>query len=224
MSTALSIFDVDRTLTRRPTYAAFLLFAALRLNPMRLALAPALAPDAARYLLKRMPRKAMKEAMHRIALGRRLSRDRAETVAQEFADRLLRAGLYDNAIDMIAQERAAGRMIVLATAAPELYIRPLADRLGVDAVCATAGMWADGFLLDTIAGENCYGIEKLNAIRAWMRSAGTDRAGAHVRFFSDHVSDLPTFEWSDDPVMVNPSRRLAEIGAARNWKRLDWRR
>ncbi|CAN5309960.1 hypothetical protein BH11PSE5_BH11PSE5_22790 [soil metagenome] len=39
--TRLSIFDLDRTLTRKPTYTSFLLFAARRRSPLRLLLAPA---------------------------------------------------------------------------------------------------------------------------------------------------------------------------------------
>ncbi|MGZ8997998.1 MAG: HAD-IB family hydrolase, partial [Allosphingosinicella sp.] len=40
MQALLAIYDMDRTVTRRPTYSAFLRHAALRLGPWRLLLLP----------------------------------------------------------------------------------------------------------------------------------------------------------------------------------------
>ena len=40
MKTALAIYDMDRTITRRPTYAAFMWRAVTRLAPWRIVLAP----------------------------------------------------------------------------------------------------------------------------------------------------------------------------------------
>lgn len=219
----LSIFDLDRTLTRFPTYSAFLLFAARRLAPWRLALIPALLPVAAAYGLRLVERRHMKEAMHRLLLGRRLPRARARAIGAAFADRLMVNGLYRDGQALIARERAAGRRVVLATAAPELYVRPLANRLGVEDIIATAGVWRAGCLTPAIDGSNCYGAAKQAMIAAWLRASGLSRESCHMRFYSDHASDLPAFDWVDEPVAVNPSRRLANIARQRGWPVLDWR-
>src|SRR5690606_29315256 len=68
----LSIFGLDRTLTVQPTYSRFLLFAARHRAPWRLLLVPLLVPVALLYAVKLISRRTMKEAMHGIALGRRL--------------------------------------------------------------------------------------------------------------------------------------------------------
>ena len=44
----------------------------------------------------------------------------------------------------------------------------------------------------------------------------------HVRFYSDHASDEPVFDWSDEPVAVNPHARLARLAATRGWAVEDW--
>lgn len=223
MTSRISIFDVDRTLTRRPTYSAFLVYGALRMAPWRLALVPALIPYAIAYAGKRISRKRMKEAMHRVALGSRLDSKRATALAQGFASSLFESGVYPGAFKAIEAERREGRRIVLATAAPEFYIAPFARLLGIDDIVATRATWELGQLRPEIAGENCYGAAKLAMIAEWLEDQGITRADAHIRFFSDHASDVPTFEWADEQVMVNPSRKLLEIGQARGWRSLDWK-
>ena len=53
-----------------------------------------------------------------------------------------------------------------------------------------------------IDGENCYGPAKLRMIEEWLQKSGLERG--HVRFYSDHASDAPVFEWADEAVAVNP--------------------
>lgn len=223
MTVQLSIFDVDRTVTRLPTYSPFLLFAARRMAPWRLLLVPALVPHAIAYGMRRISRRRMKETMHALMLGRRLPRHRAETIADAFAEKFVATGIYPQARDLIRTERAAGRRVVLATAASAFYVAPLARRLGVADVVATGGTWCDEHLTHRIAGENCYGAAKLSMIEAFLATRGIARDRAHIRFYSDHASDLPTFEWADEAVAVNPSPRLKRIALARGWPIFDWR-
>lgn len=219
---ALSVFDLDRTLTILPTYTPFLLFAARTRAPWRLLLAPLLIPAALLYALKLIPRRTMKPLMHRLMIGGTLARADAQALADRFADRLLENGLYADGRALIAAERAAGRRIILATAAPHFYAATIARRLGIDDVVATASSWRGDLLLPELGGTNCYGADKLRMLRAFMDSAGIDRAAAHIRFYSDHASDLPMFEFADEAFAVNPSPKLRKIAASRGWSLLDW--
>ena len=78
------------TITRRPTYSLFLLFAMWRHAPWRVALLPFLLPVAAAYGAKAISRVKMKEAMHLVAFGRSIPDAEAEALAEAFADKLLR--------------------------------------------------------------------------------------------------------------------------------------
>jgi phosphoserine phosphatase len=53
-----------------------------------------------------------------------------------------------------------------------------------------------------------------------LKAAELERA--HVRFYSDHASDAPVFEWSDEPVAVNPHDRLKRLAANRGWRMENW--
>lgn len=221
--TTISVFDVDRTLTIRPTYSAFLFFAALRLAPWRLLLVPALVPFGLAYAAKLISRKRMKEAMHAVALGRRVDRRRIEPVVRAYVEQLSSRGIYPQAHDLLAAERADGRRAILATAAPTLYIAPLAERLAIADIVASQGLWQDDVLCAQLVDDNCYGPAKRQMIEAWLARSGIDRADAHIRFYSDHESDVPTFEWADEAIAVNPSPRMRAIAEERGWQVLDWR-
>lgn len=221
--TMLSVFDLDRTLTILPTYTPFLWFAMRSRAPWRLLLLPLLAPVALLYALKLVPRCRMKQAMHWIALGGALPEREAARLADRFARRLVTCGLYAEGIALIEAERRAGRRIVLATAAPHFYTAALARRLGIADVVATVSSWRDGRLTPAIVSANCYGVDKRSQVEDFMARSGLAREAAHIRFYSDHASDLPMFELADDAVAVNPSAKMRAIAMARGWRVLDWR-
>src|SRR5690606_31545283 len=95
--TRISIFDVDRTLTKLPTYCLFLLFAARRIAPWRMLLLPALAFRFVSYKLGMATRDRLKETMHGLLLGREITRSTAERIAGEFAGQLTESGIYEEA-------------------------------------------------------------------------------------------------------------------------------
>lgn len=220
----LSVFDLDRTLTILPTYTPFLLFAARNHAPWRLLLIPLLLPVAILYALKLIARCRMKQAMHWVALGGALPEREAARLADQFARKLVDGGLYAEGRALIETEQNAGRRVVIATAAPHFYTAALARQIGIADVVATASSWQDGSLTPVLASTNCYGADKRAMVEAFLERADISRETAHIRFYSDHASDLPMFELADEPVAVNPSAKLRTIAAARGWPVMDWRR
>lgn len=223
-ATELSIFDLDRTLTILPTYTPFLLFAIRERAPWRALLLPLLLPVAILYALKLLPRRMMKQAMHRMALGPALPEREAARLADQFAVRLVETGLYAEGLALIEAERRTGRRIVLATAAPHFYTAAIARRLGISDVVATVSRWQDGCLVPPLGSANCHGPDKRRRVEAFLERAGIADGDAHIRFYSDDASDLPMFELADEAIAVNPSRKLRAIAAARRWPALDWDR
>ena len=73
-----------------------------------------------------------------------------------------------------------------------------------------------------IAGENCYGPAKLRMIADWVEASGLKGVHGHVRFYSDHISDQPAFEWADEPIAVNPHGKLRRLADQRGWAIEDW--
>lgn len=219
----LSVFDLDRTLTIWPTWSPFLIFAAQRHDPSRLLFIPAIVSLMLGYKLGLLSRRHLKEAMQALMLGRDLAPDQFGPLVSEFAQRSLATNIYPQAWNQIRAERDAGRTIVIVSAAHEFYLRPIADGLGIEDVIATRSIWNGDHLSNRIDGDNCYGRTKCERMADFLNQRGIRRRDAHIRFFSDDISDVPMFEWADEAVAVNPSKRLTEISIRRGWPILDWR-
>jgi len=223
MKTALAIYDMDRTITRRATYTPFLIHAALRLAPWRLLFAPLVVMSMLLYLAGLIDRGRLKEINYRLLVGRGVSPERLEQVVESFADRQIATNITPGARASIAADRAAGRRLVMATASYRLYAAAIARRLGFDDVIATeTGLDTNGRVVAKIEGSNVYGPAKLAAIETWLEREGLAREAVHIRFYSDHVSDAPVHHWSDEPVAANAHDRLIRLAEAEGWEVLDW--
>ena len=189
-----------------------------------MALVPLAAGYAALNAMRLIDRRALKQHMHRLMIGTRTAAE-VEALAASFAARWVARHVAPGARSQLAQDRAEGYRIVLATAAHRFYASPIAAALGIDDVVATeAARDPAGRILPGIVGENCYGPHKLAMIQRWMADQGIAREQSHVRFYSDHRSDWPTFAWADEAFAVNPHRPLRRMAAERGWPVLDWRR
>jgi HAD superfamily hydrolase (TIGR01490 family) len=226
MTQLLAIYDMDKTITHAPTWTPFLIHTARTGRaPWRLALIPFATFAAAGYVAKLMSRGQLKYVMQRMMLGKTMSEAEERRAAEAFADRVMADRVFAGALTQIAADRAARYRLVMATASYRFYVEAIAKRLGFDAVIGTESLRSpDGRLLAGIDGENCYGPAKLRMIEAWMAREGIDRDDAHVRFYSDHVSDAPTFAWADEPFAVNAHGPLKLLAAAKGWPMPDWER
>ncbi len=221
--TELAIYDMDRTITRTGTYTQFLLHAARRLAPWRLLLAPALLAAMLAYALKAIDRGRLKETAYRLLLGRSVSGADLRAVAESFAERTIATNVLAGALDQIAQDRAAGRRLLLATASYRLYVGAIAARLGFADVIATGSIIGlDERVSAKIDGENAYGPAKLRMIQAWLAKEGIARDTIRVRFYTDHASDAPVLEWADEAIAANPHDRLRRMAEKRRWRVVDW--
>lgn len=219
----LAIYDMDRTVTRRPTYTSFLLHCALRRAPWRLVFVPLVVGSMLAYLAKLISRATLKEVNHRLLLGASISPARLRPLVDSFADRQLRCNIRPGARVAIARDKAQGRRVVMATASYRFYAAAIAERLGFDDVIGTNTLLGlDDSVICRIDGENCYGDAKLRMVADWVERSGLTGKHGHVRFYSDHVTDAPVFEWADEPVAVNPHARLARLASERGWRQEDW--
>jgi len=221
--TDLAIYDMDRTVTRRATYTPFLLHCALRRAPWRLLFLPLVAASMLAYLGRLIDRARLKEINHRLLIGQWIHPRELKPLVDEFADRQVASNIRPGAREAIARDRAEGRRVVMATASYRLYAAAIADRLGFDDVIGTGSVIGlDERVRAQIDGENCYGEAKLRMVADWVGKSGLTGRHGHVRFYSDHASDAPVFEWANDAVAVNPHARLRKLAAERGWKVEDW--
>ncbi len=221
--TDLAIYDMDRTVTRHATYTPFLLHCALHRAPWRLLLLPFVLLSMLAYVTRLIDRAKLKEINHRLLLGGRIHAKDLKPLVDSFATWQVATNIRPGARAAVARDQTEGRRLVLATASYRLYAEAIAKRLGFDDVIGTGSIIGlDERVHAKIAGENCYGPAKMRMIADWVERSGLKDTHGHVRFYSDHVSDEPAFDWADEAVAVNPHGKLRQLATARGWAIEDW--
>jgi HAD superfamily hydrolase (TIGR01490 family) len=214
-----AVYDMDRTITRIATFTPFLVFAALR-QPWRLVLLPLFFLAMIGYPLRILDRKALKQIGFRLILGRAPAAPWIKELAQAYAQRVVASNVYDEAKAQIAADKSDGAVLVMATASPDFYAGEIGALLGFDHVIGTVQhLQTDGAVSYRIASANCYAEEKRRRVESWLPVA---RDQAEIRFYSDHHSDKPMFEWADMPIAVNPNAKLQALAKSRGWKSVSY--
>lgn len=222
--TRLAIYDLDKTVTRRPTYTPFLLHAARTRGVWRLLLLPFVMVTLALYATRLISRGRLKEMNHALLIGRALPPAEAATLAESFAEQTLVNNILLQARARIAADKTAGYHLVLATASYAFYAGAIGRSLGFDDIIGTLTRSdTAGALLAQIDAQNCYGTAKLEMIEAWMARQGLARDDCHIRFYSDHVSDAPCLGWADEGFATNAHAPLVALAAQQGWTLFDWR-
>jgi phosphatidylglycerophosphatase C len=162
---------------------------------------------------------ALKNLGMRLFVGGIVDGQTATKIAAEFAMHILATNIAPGARQAIKADQSAGAMLLMATAASELYAGDVATALGFADCLSTRQARNDhGAVLAQIDGENNYGAEKLRRVEAWVAAQGWQRTQLHITAYSDHISDAPLLNWADKAVLVG--NHHAPIG---NWEAADWR-
>lgn len=208
---------------RRPTFTAFLAFAAQRNAPARLAFAPLWVMMLIGYRLGLYGRKRLKQWGLALFLGRHVPQNVMSVTAEEFAASLVPADVAPGAAAALDRHRKAGDRILIATAAPEFYVRAIADRLGIEDIVATRHFRGEnGDWSHRIDGANCYGADKLAAIVAWLEEQKLVREQCRIVFYSDHASDRPVFDWADRAILVGGGEKGRAVAQGHGWEWQDF--
>jgi HAD superfamily hydrolase (TIGR01490 family) len=220
----LAIYDMDRTITRLPTFTPFIIHAARKRHPWRLFLLPFVGVAILLYVSRIIDRARLKVWMQTLMIGRAIHPRDLTPIVDSFVTKTMARNVLTDARAQLAADRDDGYRLVMATASYRLYAEAIGHEVGFDDTIATNTMAGlDTRVLAEIDGENCYGPAKLRMITAWMHDQGILRENAHIRFYSDHVSDSPALDWADEAYAVNAHGPLRRLALARGWTILDWR-
>jgi phosphatidylglycerophosphatase C len=212
----LAIFDLDGTITRHDTLLPYALGYALR-RPWRLPRLLVMLPALAAFGCQLIDRGGLKSWLVRATLGG-ASRADVEGWNAHFLPRLLRRGLFTEALQAIAAARTRGAQLVLLSASPDLYVPAIGDRLGFTRTICTELRWrADGRLDGRLASRNRRGEEKARCVRELLAELRPERSSA----YGNSRADLPHLGLVSDGVYVNGRAMPADVNGIRveRWTR-----
>lgn len=214
-----AVFDLDGTITGRDTFQGFLISALLR-SPARWARAPLLVWAVGLFALGRRDNHRLKAFFLRHIVGGQPG-VRVARLAASHVRSVLKTEVQPRALAEVERHRAAGARLVLASASPDVYTRPLGAALGFDAVvCTEVERDGEGRPTGRLRGGNCYGEEKRRRVERLLRAEGLD--WGDVTAYSDHHADLPLLRVAGIGYAVDPSPRLRREAVAAGWPVLDW--
>jgi phosphatidylglycerophosphatase C len=216
----IAVFDLDGTLSRRDLYLAFLAAAVRRFGPARPFRSAMLPVLTARFFLRGIRNDQLKEAFLDAILGGR-PRERLDELAADFAQHAAEREIKPAALEALRHHRRAGDALLLASASLDLYVGPIAQRLGFDATAATRVAWTpEERIAGGLDGPNLRGEAKLAAVRTMIAERFPD--AREIVAYSDHESDLPLLAAADTAIAVDPTRALRRIARERGWRVVEW--
>lgn len=151
-----------------------------------------------------------------LALTKGWDQAHVRAIVQETLEEVIDPIIFEEAIELIREHRAAGDLVVIVSASPEEIVAPLAAYLGAHVAIATrAKVDAEG----RYSGElelYAYGPHKADAMRSLATERGVDLGESFA--YSDSFTDLPMLECVGHPVAVNPDRALLRVAHDRDWE------
>ena len=146
--------------------------------------------------------------------------EKVRQVVTEVLEEVISPLIYAEALELIHDHRAAGRLICIVSSSPEEIVEPLATMLDVDRWIASRPTIEDG----KYTGElefYAYGPHKAEAVAELAEREGIDLAGSFA--YSDSITDLPLLEAVGHPVAVNPDKELRRLALERAWRMESFR-
>jgi putative phosphoserine phosphatase/1-acylglycerol-3-phosphate O-acyltransferase len=144
----------------------------------------------------------------------RLESEYIEEAERIFVEHL--AGeIYPESRALVRAHARKGHALAIVSSATRYQVEPLARELEIPTVLCTRIAVHDGRITGELIRPACYGEGKATAVQAFAAERGTDLDRSY--FYTDSEEDLPLLDIVGNPRPTNPSRRLAEIAAARGW-------
>lgn len=141
--------------------------------------------------------------------------EKVKRVVTEVLEEVISPLIYAEALELIHDHRAAGRLVCIVSSSPEEIVEPMAKTLQADLWIASQPRVVKG----RYTGEldfYAYGERKAEAMQALADVEGVDLQRSFA--YSDSSTDLPMLEAVGSPVVVNPDKELRRIADARGWR------
>jgi phosphatidylglycerophosphatase C len=197
----VAAFDLDGTLTTRDCVLPFLLAVA---GPPRLGLALARRATALVPAVVRRDRDRMKAVATAAVFPGRPIVD-VERAGSSFSRTIVDRWLRPDTLATLRRHAASGADVVLVSASYAVYVRPLAEHLGLAprrVVATELAVDGHGRCSGGLDGGNCRGDAKVERLHAWLDAHHGGRAAVELWAYGDSAGDAPMLADADHGVWV----------------------
>lgn len=142
-------------------------------------------------------------------------------IVTETLDTIVEPMVYQEAAELIAEHKAAGRDVIIISTSGTDIVEPIGARLGADITIGTQVAIEDGRYTGEILFY-AYAEGKAEAMRALALEHDYDLSASYA--YTDSHTDLPMLDLVGNPVAVNPDAELRRIATQRQWPVMDFRK
>lgn len=200
MTLVVAAFDFDGTLTTRDSVVPF-----LRRVAGRRGLAVGLARSAPRIVpaVVRRDRDRLREIATQAVFADR-SIDDIEGLGVSHAEAVFADRMRADVLARLDWHQRRGHTTVVVSASYEHYVRPIADRLGMDGVLATRlEVGAGGRCTGRLLGPNCRGPEKVRRLAEWLNGRSLRLDDVTLWAYGDSAGDRELLRAAHHPHLVD---------------------
>lgn len=177
----LAVFDFDGTITTRDTLPVFIRFAVTLFHLLKGTMY--MAPFVLLFKLKIIPNYTAKERLFK-TFFRGISIGKFNELSQKFISNIEEI-VNPVALEKIKWHQQMGHEVIIISASVENWIRPWANKYGIETVLATGLQLENNVITGNFLTKNCHGAEKVNRLLA----AYADRDSYTLYAYGDSNGD-----------------------------------
>lgn len=149
--------------------------------------------------------------------------DTLDQYAREFVDEMFPEEMYSDVLDIVREQKEAGRLTILNSASPEVWVKYLGEKMGFDYCYGTqVEIEKRVRFFPDITGGNNKGAVKLGRMRPHFPSDWKDGEVLENSYgYSDSHADIPMLDICEHNTMVHPTDKLLAYGEKIGWKRIS---
>ena len=139
-----------------------------------------------------------------------------ETLVEECFEKEIKPRIFPEGLKLIQLYKRENYEIILTSASLSNVVEVLREELGTTFTLSTKLAVEKGRFTGKISGLIAYGENKVKMAKELVHTNKMSLEGSYA--YTDHISDLPLLELVDNPVVVNPDRKLRKIAMKNNWQ------
>jgi HAD superfamily hydrolase (TIGR01490 family) len=149
--------------------------------------------------------------------------DETETkkLFREFFEQEIKRRIFHQSIKLVKKYISQGYEVILTSASLFEIVNELKAYIDVKFAIATTLEIVNGKYTGKILGRVPYGYDKVKEVKNLLDKTGFSLEGSYA--YADHRSDLPLLELVENPVVINPDRKLRKIAKERSWNVCDFK-
>jgi len=144
----------------------------------------------------------------------------AEEIIDDFFERVLKNFIFQEMVDIINSHRKEKRELIIISNVIEILAKKIAEFLDINNYIATKLEVMDGKFTGRIVGDIVYGENKVNCIKKFIKENNLNLIKSWA--YADHISDLGILNIVNNPLVVNPNRKMREEARKRKWPILNF--